>query len=215
MPVGEPATMRSADTPSPLVLDTTELRWFVRGSLPADIESWFAGSSGVLEERIDTYLLDGRRDVGVKRRSRQTLELKIRQSLDGHIEFGDGLVGSLEVWRRWSPAEGLVEHRVDERWVDVHKSVIKRRFLLDGTEVAFSPVFDATGAGCDVEVAGITVHDDHWWTFAFAAFGPPATRRKALLASWRALVTAAPYPEPFEPRTARAMSYPEWLTIHG
>jgi hypothetical protein len=92
---------------------------------------------------------------------------------------------------------------------------VKRRFLLDGTEIAFSPVVEATGAGCDVEVAGITVHDDHWWTFAFAAFGQPATRRKALLASWRALVTAAPYPEPFEPRTARTMSYPEWLTIHG
>jgi hypothetical protein len=197
-----------------LVLDTTELRWFVRGSLPAEIRSWFAVSSGVLEERIDTYLLDGRRDVGVKRRFRQTMELKIRQSLDGRIEFGDGLAGSLEVWRRWSPAEGLVEQSVDERWVDVHKSVVKRRFLLGGTEIAFSPVVEATGAGCDVEVAGVIIDDDHWWTFAFAAFGPPATRQQALLASWRALVTAAPCPEPFEPRTARAMGYPEWLTIH-
>jgi hypothetical protein len=206
--------MRQACLHSPLVLDTTELRWFVRGSLPAEIRSWFAGSSGVLEERIDSYLLDGRRDVRVKRRFRQTMELKIRQSLDGRIDFGDGLAGSLEVWRRWSPAEGLVEQSVDERWVDVHKSVVKRRFLLDGTEIAFSPVVEATGAGCDVEVAGVIVDDDHWWTFALAAFGPPATRRQALLASWRALVAAAPCPEPFEPRTARAMGYPEWLTIH-
>ena len=198
-----------------MVLDTTELRWFVPGSLPADIGSWFTGSTGVLEERIDTYLLDGRGDIGVKRRFRQTVELKIRRSLDGRIEFGDGLAGSLEVWRRWSPAEGLVEHGVDERWVDVHKSVVKRRFLLDGTEVVFSPVFEGSSAGCDVEVAGITVHDDHWWTFTFAAFGPPATRREALLTSWRALVNAAPCPSPFEPRTARAMGYPEWLTIHG
>jgi hypothetical protein len=206
--------MRQACLHSPLVLDTTELRWFVRGSLPAEIRSWFAGSSGVLEERIDSYRLDGRRDVRVKRRFRQTMELKIRQSLDGRIDFGDGLAGSLEVWRRWSPAEGLVEQSVDERWVDVHKSVVKRRFLLDGTEIAFSPVVEATGAGCDVEVAGVIVDDDHWWTFALAAFGPPATRRQALLASWRALVAAAPCPEPFEPRTARAMGYPEWLTIH-
>ena len=197
-----------------MVLDTTELRWFVPGSLPAEVAVWFTGSTGVLEERSDTYLLDGRGDVGVKRRFRQTVELKVRQSLDGRIEFGDGLAGSLEVWRRWSPAEHLVEHGVDERWVDVHKSVVKRRFLLDGTEVAFSPVVEATGAGCDVEVAGVTIDDVHWWTFAFAAFGPPETRREALLASWQALVAAAPCPEPFEPRTARAMGYPEWLTLH-
>jgi hypothetical protein len=203
-----------ADSNSPLVRDTTELRWFVPGSLPAAVGVWFTGSTGVLEERIDSYLLDGRGDVGVKRRFRQTVELKVRQSLDGRIEFGDGLAGSLEVWRRWSPAEGLVEHGVDDRWVDVHKSVVKRRFLSDGTEVAFSPVVEATATGCDVEVAGITVDDDHWWTFAFAAFGPTSTRRESLLASWQALVTAAPPPEPFEPRTARAMGYPEWLTIH-
>ena len=208
------ARMSRADTHAPLVLDTTELRWFVPGSLPAEVGVWFAGSTGVLEERIDTYLLDGREDIGVKRRFRQTVELKVRQSLDGRIEFGDGLAGSLEVWRRWSPAEHLVEHGVDERWVDVHKSVMKRRFLLDGTEVPFSPVVKATGAGCDVEVARVTVDDDHWWTFAFAAFGPPETRREALLASWQALVAAAPCPEPFEPRTARAMGYPEWLTLH-
>jgi len=208
------ARMSRADTHAPLVLDTTELRWFVPGSLPAEVGVWFAGSTGVLEERIDTYHLDGREDIGVKRRFKQTVELKVRQSLDGRIEFDDGLSGSLEVWRRWSPAEHLVEHGVDERWVDVHKSVMKRRFLLDGTEVPFSPVVEATGTGCDVEVARVTVDDDHWWTFAFAAFGPPETRREALLASWQALVAAAPCPEPFEPRTARAMGYPEWLTLH-
>jgi len=210
-----PSRMRRADAHAPLVLDTTELRWFVPGSLPAEVSVWFAGSTGVLEERSDTYLLDGRDDIGVKRRFRETVELKVRLSLDGQIEFGEGLAGSLEGWRRWSPAEGLVEHGVDERWVDVHKSVVKRRFLLDGTEVAFSPVVVAAVAGCDVEVAGVTVGDDHWWTFAFAAFGPPATRREALLASWQALMAAAPCPEPFEPRSARAMGYPELLTFYS
>lgn len=90
---------------------------------------------------------------------------------------------------------------------------MKRRFLFDGTEVEFSPVMEATGAGCDVEVAEVTIDDVHWWTFAFASFGPPETRREALLSSWRALVTAAPCPERFEPRTTRTMSYPEWLTL--
>ena len=205
----EPVQAISPDTP--FVFDTTELRWFVRGPIPADIAEWFTGSTGVLEERYDAYLLDGRGDIGVKRRFRETLELKIRQSLDEQIEFGDGLAGPLEEWRRWSPAEALIHDGVDGRWIDVHKSIVKRRFLTDGTEITFSPVSEATGAGCDVEVADVTVGALHWWTFAFAVFGAPATRTETLLAAWQALVTSTPCPEPFGPRTGRAMGYPEWL----
>jgi hypothetical protein len=209
--VREPAQPRRPDALS--VIDTTELRWFVPGPLPTDILSWFTGSTGIPEERCDTYLLDEHGGIGVKRRFRETLELKLRQSLDGRIELGEGLAGSLETWRKWSPAEGLVEDGTDQRWVDVHKSIVKRRFSIDGTEIAFSSDPQATGAGCDVEVAAVTVGAVEGWTFAFAAFGPPATRRDALLASWQRLVAATPCPEPFGPRTGRAMGYPKWLAL--
>ena len=209
--VPEPAQLRRADAVS--VVDTTELRWFVPGPLRPDVRGWFTGSTGVPEERWDTYLLDGRVDIGVKRRFRETLELKVRQSLDSRVEFGEGLAGLLEVWRKWSPAEGLVEDNADGWWVDVHKSVVKRGFRMDGTEVAFSSDPHAIGAGCDVEVAGVTVGGVEAWTFAFAAFGPPETRRDALLASWQTLVAGNSCPEPFGPRTGRAMGYPEWLTL--
>ena len=197
----------------PRVLDTTELRWFVPGPLPAEMVGWFAGSSGVPEERSDTYRLDGRGDIGVKRRFRETLELKVRQSLGGWVEVDQGLAGSLEVWRKWSPAEGLVENGDDWSWVDVGKSVVKRRFSTDGTEIPFTSDPHAAGSGCDIEVAGVTVGAVEAWTLAFAAFGPPATRRDALLASWRALSTGAPCPESFLPGTGQAMGYPEWLTL--
>ena len=209
--VPEPAQPRRPHVLS--VLDTMELRWFVPGPLPPDIGVWFTGSTGVTEERCDTYLLDGRGVIGVKRRFRETLELKVRQSLEGRIEFGEGLAGSLEVWRKWSPADRLIGGRTDGRWVDVHKSVVKRRFSVDGTEIAFSSDPQVAGAGCDVEVAGVTVGAVEAWTFAFATFGPHATRRDALLASWQGLVAATPCPEPFGPRTGRAMGYPEWLAL--
>ena len=206
-----PAQPRCPDTL--VALDTTELRWFVPGPLPAEIGGWFTGSTGVAEERCDTYLLDGRGDIGVKRRFRETLELKVRQSFDGRIQFGAGLAGSLEVWRKWSPAEGLVDDGSDGQWVDVCKSIVKRRFSIDGTEIAFSADAQLSGAGCDVEVAEVTVGVLKGWTFAFAAFGPPATRRDALLASWHGLVAGTQCPEPFGPRTGRAMGYPEWLAL--
>lgn len=203
----EPIPARGPDAIS--VLDTTELRWFVPGPLPLDVRKWFTGSTGAREERCDTYLLDGRCDVGVKRRFRETLELKLRRSLAGQIEFSDGLAGSLEVWRRWSPGDGLVENGSDGRWADVCKSIVKRRFSIDGSEIAFSP--NITGAGCDVEVADVSLGPVRAWTFAFAAFGPRATRRDALLVSWQELERIGGCPEPFGPRNARAMGYPEWI----
>ena len=204
-----PARQRGLDAFS--VLDTTELRWFVPGPMPADIGGWFIGSTGVVEERCDTYLLDGRHDVGVKRRFRETLELKVRQPLDEGIDLGAGLAGPLEMWRRWSPDEHLVDGDSDGRWVDVCKSIVKRRFSLDGTEVAFSSDTQTTGSGCDVEVAEVTVGGIKSWTFAFAAFGPIATRREALVASWRGLMATTQCPTSLAPCFGRAMGYPEWL----
>jgi len=147
---GTPGTRRGEASS---VVDTTELRWFVPGPLPADIAGWFRGSTGVSEERYDTYLLGGRRDTGVKRRFRQTLELKVRQSLEERVELGDGLTGPLEVWRKWSPADGP-DDVIGGPWVDVHKSVVKRRFSIDGTEIVFSSDLPAARPGCDVELAG-------------------------------------------------------------
>jgi hypothetical protein len=132
------------------VVDTTELRWFVPGPLPPNVRVWFTGLTGVAEKRCDTYLLKGRRDIGMKRRFRGTLELKVRQSLDGRIELDESLAGSLEVWRKWSPAEGLVQEGTDGWWVDVHKSVVKRRFSMDGTEIAFSSDPQVSGGHCCV-----------------------------------------------------------------
>lgn len=205
--------MQSLDDNSPAILDTTELRWFVPGPMPTEIESWFSGSTGVRSERCDTYLVDGRSDVGVKRRFGETLELKIRGSLDGGLQLTESLTGALEVWRRWSPADGLVADDCGGPRIEVCKTIVKRRFSLDGTEIAFTSDAEATGAGCDVEVAAVSVGAEQWWSFAFAAFGPEATRRDAIVASWQALVSPESDWELIAPGTGRAMGYPEWLAL--
>ena len=193
------------------VLDTTELRWFVPGPVPPDVDALFRGSTSVCEQRCDTYLLDGPDDVGVKRRSRELLEVKVRQTHDGRMQLGEGLDGQLEVWRKWSPVEGLVGDGSVRRWVDVSKSIVKRRFSMDGSEVGSAPSASVASAGCDVEVAEVTVGAMRAWTFAFEAFGPQSTRRDSLLAAWQGLLEATVRPEALHLCAGRSMGYPEWL----
>ena len=185
----DPATERFPEVVT--ITDTTELRWFAEGQLPASVASWFTHdrTRGFVEERTDTYRLDGRLDTGVKRRFGEKLELKVRRSIGDRLALGLGLAGRLEVWRRWSPAECLVIGTRNVPWADVHKTVVKRRFSIHGDEVELSADNRAvTGAGCDVEIAAVTVDDIEAWTFAFAAFGVVEGRRDALVAAMRTIV---------------------------
>lgn len=197
------------------VLDTTELRWFVPGPLPPVIRDAMSGATGVVERRCDSYLVDDRGDIGVKLRAGTTLELKVRQALGDWIELGDGLAGVPEQWRKWSPADGLVQIDASSQWIEVHKVIIKRRFAVDGNEVPFSHGPTAVPSGCDVEVAHVDVDGRSVWTVALAAFGPLDARRAALATSWTALAADVTLAAALSGLDGRAMSYPEWLIAMG
>jgi hypothetical protein len=194
-------------------VDTTELRWFAGGRLPAGVAAWFAhdGAVGVREERCDKYRLDGRRDRGIKLRAGRTLELKIRQSLGQRLTVGAGLTGQVEAWRKWSPADSLVECNASLTMVDVHKTVTKRRFSVGGDECASAgdAALPAAG-GVDVEVVAITVEGVESWTFAFSAFGPGASRCGAIVSASQALFAGTRVPE-IGFLLGRSSSYPSWL----
>ena len=88
---------------------------------------------------------------------------------------------------------------------------MRRRFRLGGEEAAASEATGApAGAGCDVEVGALRIGEIDAWTFAFAAFGPLATRRMALVDAWRALV-ADRCPEPLVSSLTTSCGYPAWL----
>jgi hypothetical protein len=206
---------RASDVDELLFVDTVELRWFARGRIAPEVVSWFTegGRSGVLEERRDSYRIDGRSDIGVKRRFRETLELKIRLSIGEHLMVDSHLAGALEVWRKWSPADRLVTSGEDERWFDVHKTVTKRRFTADGHEIVLAAGERAfAGTGCDVEIAAVSVEGVEAWTLAFAAFGQGHDRTRAIIAAWKALTAESRHPERFEASLSRSAGYPEWLT---
>ena len=194
------------------MIETTELRWFCEDALAAAMTAWFTqdGSVGAVEERCDVYRMDGRVDIGVKRRARTTLELKIRRSFGALAPAGARPHGIVEVWQKWSPADEFVSGGF-ERCAEVNKSVIKRRFSISGDEIAFS---DATGSPgsvfCDVETVAVDDGCTEAWSFAFAAQGPRRSRPAVITAAWRTVMSVAP-PDGWLPDGVVSCGYPEWL----
>ena len=193
----------------PAAHDATELRWFADGPLPRQVRGWFSSAAAATEARCDRYLLDQGADVGIKVRGGQTLELKVRNDVGPRIDLGAGVGGRPEEWRKWSPADDVVDVPRLARWSSVSKVVTKRRFSVAGTEIPMAG--EPSGSGCDVEVTRVVVGSIEAWSFAFAAFGSAGTRSTALWASWRALTQSGSLPTALVRGLGRSMGYPEWL----
>lgn len=201
------------DLPGVSVDLTTEVRWFFEGPLPADVRAWFTCCSiGLTEQRCDAYHLDGRLDIGVKQRSQQTLEMKLRTRSPEPISLSGDVNGSVETWRRWSPADALLSLDNRAAWINVEKTVFKRRYDTAGREHPLSQANRAmTGEGCDVEIGALRARGQEAWTFAFAAFGRPETHRESLSYAWRSLVAAGTRPDQLRLDINESSGYPEWI----
>ncbi len=198
---------------TPVSIDvTTEARWFFEGALPDDVWAWFtAGTRGRVERRRDSYRHDDLAAIGVKRRFGTTLELKERQRAPEEIVLGD-VVGRLEVWQRWSPADDRIDVSGDTSWIEVDKTAVKRRFDACGTEIELSDETRAmTGQGCDAEVVAVSVGGRSAWSIAFTGFGSPDDQRGHLLRAWDALMTPHPDVAHIDFGDAVPYGYPEWL----
>lgn len=217
--VTQPLRAGSSSNPIEVSVDlTSELRWFFDDLIPDELVSWFTqdAATGLTEVRCDAYLLNHAIDIGVKRRFKEVLELKVRQGPPEPFAIAPGLDGALETWQRWSPADGHVHLTEDTAWIDVHKTITKRRFTADGAEQPLSEASRAmTGQACDVEIATLSIEGRTGWTFAFAAFGPVEHHRSLLEVAWAALLDGRGVPEPLRLHPTNSFGYPEWITKTG
>ncbi len=190
--------------------DTIELRWFTPGALPTDVVEWFTdhGRTGAVEQRCDTYRLDDRDDLGVKYRFGTVPEVKERLSAESVSMEALRLTGTLEAWRKWSPADELVDS-AGEGWVEIHKRITKRRFNAEGQEVTITEPL-ALAAGTDVEIVAVTLGHVETWSFAFAAYGH-ATERCAAFAACCETVLGTTTPASLVLTASNSASYPGWL----
>jgi hypothetical protein len=196
------------------VLETSEVRWFAHGPLPAALLTWFTagGRLGVEERRTDVYQRRSGTTVGVKRRWGRTLEVKVLERTGPEIALAGGLRGTCEEWRKWRPGNGATFSSGAVPWLSVQKSIVTRSFLLPGDGRA-EPVGepDRRLPGCDVELAAVNVRGLRAWTYAFEAFGPAEHRLAALRMAAEAVVCTTPYPPAFRECFDHNAGYPAWL----
>ncbi len=183
------------------VLETLEVRWFARGPLPTEALGWFEAAMPYVEteKRVDSYLLTGRPDLGVKRRDQGPLEIKERIRVGSRVSVIGRLVAPVEEWRK-SIQIALPE--TGDRWIDVVKNVWNHplRVTVRGLP-----------AGCDVELAAVEVDGIEAWTLAFEASGPPQDRLAVLRSAAELFREGADIPSGIAGALDVEAGYPAWL----
>lgn len=186
----------------PDVLETLELRWFADGEIPPSVMTWFEDTAPwvEVERRVDSYLVTGRADLGVKRRDHGRIEVKERRRIGASMTVGGRLVGRVEEWHKhvddeYSEAAG--------RWLDINKTVTTYRYRAQGAAGATS--------ACDVELATVEAEGTAAWTLALEASGPRPGRRATLRAAFEEFVSDSTVPSDIAAALDFEAGYPAWL----
>mgnify|MGYP006286280249 CR=1 FL=1 len=198
---------------------TAEMRWFLPGAIPEQVQAWFRSGPGHIERepyRTDRYLLPESAGMNVKLRQGR-IEVKRRFGEAGQMRISERTTGVLEHWHKWSfelaeagslAAEG--SRSLGASWISVRKERQLRRYRVRGGEdpVALLPPASA-GAGCELEITKVEAAGQLWWTLAFEAFGDESSLQANLLLVARHVLMADDSPRL---RAGDSRSYASWLT---
>lgn len=209
-----------------MIVSTTELRWFFRGTVAAEMGRWIRHGDlwAQQPERTDVYLhLPGCRSAGVKLREGR-FEVKVRTEPPAGIAYPGGVRGYREAWLKWSRDAGDVAPDEDfwraegERWIPVRKRRVLRGFSLDDVAADEAPREvpldgEHPRRGCGVEIAGLVVGsgvaEERWWTLGLEGYDAAGDPSGALERVGAALFEQEPPPIRLELEDSQ--SYAAWL----
>ena len=198
------------------MLPSVEARWFISGSLPEKLRTWFEQGMLVAADRkirTDHYLfLPGMASIGVKLREGK-FEVKRRDADLGLAPIGSRAIGRLGLWRKWSftIADRGGEKAPDNHWCSIEKTRLLRKYILDenGGFTSVDPAKTFSAFGCTVELTTLKVLDADWWSFGFEAFGPDENRLRETLEQ----VAVSCFDDLDHPDLSaeNSFDYPEWI----
>jgi hypothetical protein len=172
------------------MMSTVEVRWFGSGAVPPGLEEWFQQGEIEPEEqprRTDHYLRPVLGDSqGIKLREGR-IEVKRRTRSYGMVPLHPKVAGLVECWRKWSfelagTRDSLEDMLVPAyNWIAVRKERRMRLYsLAAGGRVAAVTTDEAPERGCGLELTGIAVAGEVWWSLGFETFGGSASLREGL-----------------------------------
>jgi hypothetical protein len=213
-------------------LFTVEIRWFFKGLIPAEVETWFARQlpgNNLLHEtpRTDIYfIVQERDDLGLKL-SRGSLELKWRQDSQPFSLDAPVLAGVKETWikEKWKYAKkhgdkiasGFNRPRLKGWRVEIQKQRTVREYRADSSEKITALTqflnFDAlTGENyppvVKIELTTLSKLGKPWWTLGLEAAGEPQTLQQVFEQAVHDLLKD--YPQT-DLQSSNSYGYPWWV----
>lgn len=168
-----------------------EVRWFYRGTVPAEVAEWFhSGTSQpeVQSPRVDYYLCLREIDsLGIKLREGR-LEVKRRHRQHGLRHFCEQASGVVEHWRKWSFGLSMGEGELSDSlmpsssWMGVQKERQIRKYrVVEDDRLVPVPAEEYPERGCSVELSTLYVEGQDWWSLCFEASGDETSLRQTLV----------------------------------
>ena len=189
------------------------MRWIFPGKLDAAVTGWFRRFPAWVESREDTYLLCPQpRGLSVKIRGGRTLEVKAYRGSPGSLDVAGRARGRMESWQKWSAAHDPPSQDGHDPacWRPVGKTRRIARFSLAGGRIVSSAPEGGPEPRCHLELTGIRMQDQDWWSLGFEATGPAHLLRTVLEAT-AGLVFAQALPGHVQPGPGECRSYAQWL----
>jgi hypothetical protein len=209
------------------MLITTEIRWFIKGMIHAQVLDWLRGFDWDPDEmppRTDHYLLLPGDGIGIKIRE-GLLEHKQRSEGDGERgrireeeKWTNGhCSGVLQQWEKLSfPIDNsnAIQETLStyqESWIGIEKKRIMRILELDDRGSIVPTTYEEVkGTACGLELTelGIIGSPDKWWTLGFEAFGDTSKLKETLTRVCKQVLSGCT----FEFKSPDSLSYPEWIS---
>ena len=195
------------------------MRWIFPGRLDTAVTGWFRRFPAWAESREDAYLLcpaslrcPPSSGLSVKIRGGRALEVKAYRGSPGSLEVAGRARGRMESWQKWSAAPDPPSQDGHDPacWRPVGKTRRIAPFSLAGGRVVPGVPEGGQGPRCHLELTGIRMQDQDWWSLGFEATGPDHLLRTVLEGA-AGLVFAQALPGNVQPGPDESRSYAQWL----
>jgi hypothetical protein len=198
---------------------TTEVRWFIKGSVPENVRTWFGNWNLDSEEkvaRLDYYLRITDSDaLGVKLREGM-IEMKQRLGKTKLVRINQHTTGCMESWRKWSfPLNGSIESTEilldrSPRWIGIRKERSLRTFQSRNGSLEQVPGLESSSSDCGWELTAVKIAGiyDQWWSMGFEANDGEEEGKQTLISVAERVLSSKNAPR-F--RYDDSFGYPRWL----